>query len=402
MTSFRYTAARAGGGTEKGVISADDYNGFIAALKERGLFLIKYREILQNGKSLDLTANSKLPIKEITVFCRQVASLLKVGVSLIKSLDILYQQASNKKMKESIRKLYESVQKGNQFSDSLRQQQNKYPQMMISLVESGESSGTLDSSMDKLATQFEADLRLKNKVRSAMIYPAAIGFLGVAVVILMVTFVLPQFTGMFAESGVTTLPAPTRILMGFADLLTGYWYLIIFGVLVIVIGFRAYIKSEKGNLAWNRLKFKLPVVGKFMSRLTVVRFCRTFATLFSSGMTMLQCLAIVTKVVNNSAVAYELNETSEDIRKGFSLAQAIRRVTYFPIMIQTMISIGEESGSLDKMLENSSVYFNDELENSIAKLISMIEPVMIILMGGMVGFIIISIMLPMVQIYNTI
>lgn len=402
MAAYKYSAKALDGKSVRGVLNADSKEKFLDEIRERKLYLLKYREVAERDTSRDLGENSKIPLKLLALFCRQLASLLKVGISLVKSLDILYQQATSPKLKKSIRKMYESVQKGNLLSESLKQQPGKYPQIMISLIESGESSGTLDSAVSKLAAQFEADLKLKNKVKSAMIYPAMIAVLAVGVVILMSAYVLPQFTKMFEAAGLTELPAPTRMLMGFSNVLVNYWYLLLFAVLTVIIAFRAITKSEKGNLVWNRFKFKLPLVKDLMSRLTSVRFCRTFATLLSSGMTMLQSLAIVMKVVSNSAVEKELELVSEDISKGFSLAQALRRVTYFPPMLQTMVAIGEESGSLDQMLENASGYLNDELENNIAKLISLIEPVMIILMAGIVCFIIISVMLPMLQIYQTI
>jgi type IV pilus assembly protein PilC len=218
----------------------------------------------------------------------------------------------------------------------------------------------------------------------------------------MVTVVLPQFIKMFDQAGITELPLPTAVLIGLSHFVTNYWYYLIFGILVVVISVRMLIKTENGRLFWDSMKFKLPVSKQIIPRMMVVRFCRTFSTLISSGMPMLQALSIVTNVMNNKAIAVELTETSEDIRKGMSLTQSIRRVTVFPPMLQSMISIGEESGSLESMLEKTSEYFDAELESAIARMVAMIEPVMIIIMAVVVGFIILSVMLPMLQIYNSI
>jgi len=402
LSAYKYTAKALNGKNVRGIFNAESKEKFFDDMKERDLYLMKYEEVIPRDSSKDIGENSRIPLKLLALFCRQLSSLLKVGISLVKALDILYQQATNTKLKKSIRKMYESVQKGNLLSEGIKLQPGKYPQIMISLIESGESSGTLDSAVEKLAVQFEADLKLKNKVKSAMIYPAVIATLAVGVVVLMTTYVLPQFTNMFTSAGMTELPVPTRMLMGLSDIMINYWYVILFVLFAVVMAFRAFIKSEKGNISWNKLKFKLPVVKDFMSRLVSVRFCRTFSTLLSSGLTMLQSLSIVMKVVSNSLISKELEVVSEDIRKGFSLAQAIRRIPYFPPMLQTMVAIGEESGSLDQMLENASSYLNDELENSISKMISLIEPIMIVVMAGIVCFIILAVMLPMVQIYQSI
>lgn len=401
MPTFRYRAVNSAGLQVKGTLAADDKEKFFAEAKARGLYLVNYREEEKRDESGDLGARSQLPLKKLAVFCRQTASLLKVGVSLVKAIDILYQQTTDKKMKSSIQKLYESVQKGSLLSEGMRRQPGKYPQMMINLIESGEESGTIDSAIDKLATQYESDLKLKNKVTSAMIYPIIIAVLGVGVVVLMCMVVLPQFMDMFEKAGVTDMPATTAILLGLAGFLTDYWYIVLFAIAVLVFGFRYYIKTEKGRLAWDGLKFKIPLLKGIQSRLVTVRFCRTLATLFACGMPMLQSITIVSKVVNNAAVGAQLGEVNEDIRKGLSLSNAIRKVTYFPPLVHSMISIGEESGSLDTMLENAAGYFNDELENSIAKMVSMIEPIMICAMGGVVAFIILSIMQPMMQIYSS-
>ncbi|NLV51541.1 MAG: type II secretion system F family protein, partial [Clostridiales bacterium] len=206
----------------------------------------------------------------------------------------------------------------------------------------------------------------------------------------------------FQQAGIDKLPLPTAILIGLSDLVTKKWYFLLFGILLLIIIIRMYIKSPGGRMFWDGLKLKIPLAKNVLMPLTTVRFCRTFSTLLSSGMPMLQALSIVMNVVNNKVVSEQLSETSEDIRKGMSLTNSIRRVSVFPPMLQSMISIGEESGSLESMLDNTSDYYNDVLENSISKMIALIEPIMIVIMAGVVGFIILAIMLPMLQIYQSI
>lgn len=390
------------GRIEKGVITSGDQEKFFAEIKSRNLYLLKYTKISNQEGSMVLGQKKQLPLKDLTVFCRQIASLLKVGVSLVKAIDILYQQTTSKVMKSCIQKIYESVQKGSLLSEGLRAQPGKFPNLMISLIESGEASGMLAESVDKIALQFENDLRLKRKITSAMVYPAVLVVIGIAVVILLVTIVLPQFIKMFEQAGIQDLPVTTKIVLGISGFVTTKWYFLLFGILLLVIVIRMYLKSESGRLYWDGLKLRLPLFKPIMSSLMVVRFTRTMATLLSSGIPMLHSLGIVMNVVNNKAVAAELAESSEDIRKGFTLANSMRRVTVFPPMVQSMISIGEESGSLDKMLENSAEYFNDELQNRIARVVTLMEPAMIVVLGVVVAFIIISIMQPMLQIYQSI
>jgi type IV pilus assembly protein PilC len=401
LPDFSYSAKTADGQVVRGTFTSNDYVKFFDEMRSRNLYLLNYKEITKAG-SMVLGAKKQLPLKQLSVFCRQIASLLKVGVSLIKAIDIIYQQTAHKAMKTSIRELYESVQKGSLLSEALRKQPGRYPDIMISLVDSGEASGMLAEVMDKIATQFENDLRLQRKIRSTMVYPAILVVLGIGVVILMVTVVLPQFVKMFQESNIEHMPLPTTILLVISNFVTNQWYYLIFGIILLVVLIRIVIKSESGRQSWDFLKLKLPLLKSTVSGYVVVRFCSTLSTLLSSGLPMLQALSIVMNVVNNKAVAADLAAANEDIRKGFSLSTAIRRVTVFPPLVQSMILIGEESGSLDKMLENAASYYKDELENRISRLVTLIEPVLIVVLAAVVAFIILAIMLPMLEIYKSI
>ncbi len=402
MPQYNYIAKNDSGQNVKGLIFAENPEQFYQEVKKKSLHLVEYSEKVETAMTKDIMAGSKIPLKQVAIFCRQMASLLKVGVSLVKAIDIMYQQTKNKQLKSSIKELYETVQKGSLMSAGLKRQVGRWPELMVSMVESGEASGSLDATIGKLADQFEADVKLKSRVVSAVTYPAILLFITIGVVILMSTVVLPQFVKMFESSGVKTLPLPTQIMLGFSDVLIGYWYYIL-AVLVIGISiFRTWKKTEAGHLAWDTLKIKIPVVKSITIKLAVVRFARTFATLFSSGMPMLQALTIVMKVVGNQLIANELGETCNDIRRGFSLTSSIKKVKEFPPLVNSMISIGEEAGSLDEMLQNSAEYFDEELNTAIAKMISMIEPIMIMVLAVIVCFIVISIMLPMLQIYQNI
>ena len=403
MPKFQYSAKDAAGALVKETLDIDSEGGLVAAIRERGLYLIDYKRLDKEGTfSKDLFSGGKLGTKQLAVFCRQISAMLVSGVSLVKSIDILYQQSYDKKMKNMLQKLYESVQKGELLSEGLSKQTGVFPEIMISMIESGEASGTLDVVMQKLAAQFEADLKLRNKLISSVTYPAILVALCVGIVALLMVVVLPTFMDMFAGLEEDAVPMVTRILIGISEALSTYWYIALFIIIAVPAVLNAYFKTESGRLFWHGAKLQLPLFGPITSRVVAVRFCRTFSTLFSSGMAMLPALEIVGRVVSNQVVSDALAGVRDDIRKGVSLSQAVSQVSAFPPMIYSMISIGEESGTLDSVLESTARYFDDEVENAVQRMVTFIEPILLIFMGAVVGFVVLSIMLPMMSLMQSI
>jgi len=384
---------------KKYIIRAENLSNLFAQLKSNHLYLIDY-SVKEQRK--DIVGGNKITLskKDVAVLCRQLASMLTSGVTLVKALNILYQQIEKKSTKESIKRLYESVQRGDQFSEAIRKQTGVYPDIMISMIEAGEASGQLDQVVEKLAGQFEKDVKLKAKIKTAMAYPIILVCLSVAVVLIMVTQVLPLFLGMF--EGVATLPWPTRVLMSFSNILTGYWYLLLLGLGTVVFGFRAYIATEQGRRKWDGTKMQLPLVGGTITKISAVRFTRTLSTLLSSGITLMKALEIVTKTVGNTIVVDGLVTVKEDLRKGMPLSTALRKVNILPPMVYSMIGIGEEAGTMENMLEKCADYYDDEVDNAIQKLVGMMEPLLIIVMAMVIGFIVIAMMLPIFDIYDAI
>ena len=383
---------------KKFLIKAENETDLITRLKGKKLYVVNFKE-LEVRKDIVGGNKLKLSQKDIAMLCRQLSAMLQAGVTLIKALNILYMQMEKKNIKECIKRLYESVQKGDQLSEALKKDKI-YPEIMISMIEAGEASGKMDTVIAKLADHFERDVRLKNKIKTAMTYPIILCILAIAVVLILVTKVLPVFMGMFTES--MTLPLPTRILIAFSDALTGYWYIILAVIGFVVLGVRSYIMTEEGKRKWHSLLLKIPNIGPTITKISAVRFSRTLATLLSSGMTLIQSLEIVIKVVGNRVVMDGLSITKEDIRKGMPLSQSLRKADVLPPMVYSMIGIGEESGTMEDMLEKTAEYYDDEVENAIQKLVTMIEPILIISMAIVVGFIIISIMLPIFDIYDSV
>jgi len=380
-------------------IKATDESDLILKLKSAGYYLVTFKAV---EKRRDIVGGNalKLSQKDIAHFTRQLSAMLAAGVTLIKALNILYLQIEKKNIKESIKRLYESVQRGDQLSEAMRKQGKVYPEIMISMIEAGEASGRLDSVINKVAETLEKDVKLRNKIRSSMMYPIILAVLCVVVVLILVMKVLPVFMGMFTAD--MTLPLPTRMVLAFSDILTGYWYIVLFAVAGVVLAIRLYISTEDGKKNWHALLLRLPVIGNTIVKISAVRFSRTLGTLLSSGMTLIQSLEIVIQVVGNRIIMEGLSITKEDIRKGMPLSQSLRKANVLPPMVYSMIGIGEESGSLEDMLNKTSEYYDDEVENAIQKMVTLLEPVLIVFMGIVVGFIIISIMLPMLEIYNSI
>ncbi len=379
-------------------VRAENESSLMMELKNDKLYLVSYK-LKEVRKDIVGGDKIRLSTKDLAIFCRQLSSMLLAGVTLIKALNILYMQVEKKNMKRSIKLLYEAVQKGDQFSEGLKKQKGVFPEMMVSMIEAGEASGKLDHVMEKLADQFEKDVKLKTKIKSAMTYPIILVLLSIGVVLILVMKVLPIFMTLLTENE-AELPAPTKVLVAFSDFLTSYWYLMIVGVGIFAILIKGYLSSEAGMRQWHKLKLSLPLIGKLNEKIIAVRFTRTLSTMLSSGMSMMQALEIVTKVVNNRIVMDQLRVTKEEIRSGMSLSESLKRVSAMPPMVYSMIGIGEEAGTIEEMMNKSAEYYDDEVENAIQKLISMMEPMMIIIMGSVVGYIVIAMMLPLFDLYN--
>lgn len=381
-------------------VKAPDDVGLMAEVKSSGYYLIEYQKT-EARKDIVGGDKLKLSIKDISMLSRQLSSMLGAGVTLVKALNILYLQMEKKNIKEAVRRLYESVQKGEQLSEGLRKQEGVYPEFMISMVESGEGSGQLDTVIEKLASHYEKEVRLKAKIRTALTYPIILILLSISVVIILVTKVLPTFVTMLTDAG-SELPLPTKMVIAFSDALLGYWYIFIIAILGLALAIRVYITSEAGRKNWHQLLLMLPVAGNTIVKISAARFTRTLSTLLASGMNLLSAMEIANRLAGNAVIMAGLDISKEDVRKGMSLSQTLRKVNVLPPMVYSMVGIGEESGSIERMLDKCAEYYDDEVDNSITKLVSMIEPILIIFMAVVIGFIVVAMMLPIFDIYGTV
>ena len=401
MPLFHFRALSAEGAEKEGSEIAANYAEMLSRLRQRHYYPINIEEVVAGKDIKTIPFFKKVGIKQIAVFCRQFATMLNAGVTIVNCLDILRQQTQNEKLRNVIEELYEDVQKGLTFSESLKKHRDVFPDLMIQMVEAGESSGSLDLVISRVAVHYEKENKINNRIKSAMVYPAVLSVVCIGVVIFLLTNVMPTFIGMFQGSGVP-LPGMTQALLAISNTLKNFWYVFLLAVVLLIYLFRRYINSEEGRLAIDGMKLRLPIVSGLVKKTASARFTRTLSTLLASGIPLLQAIEDVSGAVGNAVIAEGLLSAREDIRKGSALSVPIRKMGIFPPMVHSMIEIGEESGSLDDILDKTANIYDEEVDMEVQRMLSMLEPIMIVFMAGIVGFIVIAMMLPMFGMLKTV
>lgn len=399
MATFRYSARDASGRVVAGAIDADTEVMVLGKLQEMGFFVTNLER--QSGgalalRRLDLGKLRKVGMRELTVFTRQFATMVNAGLSMVRTLNILEQQTESAKLKTIVGDVRKHVEEGMTLSDALGQHPDTFSALTINMVRAGEVGGVLDDVLNRLAIFYEKDLALRQKVRAAMTYPAAIFTFAMGVIFFLVFFILPQFIGFF-EGLDLQLPLPTRILIIVTHALTGYWYVFLGGLLVGVWGLRVYIGTERGRFRWDRFKLRVPVFGPLLRKVTISRFTRTLGTLITSGVPIMQALEVVSKAVENKIVAQAIDNVRNSIREGESIALPLQNSGLFPPMVVQMTAVGEETGTLDSMLQKVADFYDAEVESTLAQLTSILEPLLIMFLGFVVGFIVLSFYMPLYQ-----
>ena len=393
MANFRYQVIDSNGKMSEGIIEATSIGEASRKLKSEGKYIAGLS--LDKGKGImNMEIGSpKLKTKELVMISRQLASLLSAGITVVRSLDMLYQQLESKKAKKCIGEIYDSVQSGRTLSEAFAEQRGVLPNIMISMISAGEESGRLDEVMERLAEHFAKDAKVKNKISSAMVYPKILAGLTAAIAIGLLTFLVPKVGVTIAELG-GEMPALTKALLSISDSIVKFWYIYLAVIGLAVYGFKLWRSSDKGAETWSKLMLKLPIVGKMTKMNASARFTRTVATLLRSGISVLQAVEITEKSLDNVILQKKLAQARVEIRKGTSLSRSIRDITEFPPMIYAMVSIGEESGTLDSILEKAADFFEDEADSATQKMVSALEPIMIIIMAIIVGLVVGGIGMP--------
>ncbi len=401
MPLFEYKAISQTGDSINGRYNAKDRNEIMQMLRNKSYHPVQIKEVSESTDLSKLSLFNKVKSKDIAIFARQFYAMLNAGVTIIQCLDILRVQTEKPYFREVIEEVYESVQKGSTLSEAIKEHQKVFPELFISMVEAGEASGNLDVIMDRMAVHFEKETKIQNKIKGAMTYPIILAVVSVAVVIFMLVAILPTFLGMFEGSDVP-LPGPTRLLLNISNALQQYWYLFVLGTVALVYFIRRYIQTPIGKQQFDMLKLKLPIVKNTVIKVSTSRFTRTLSTLLASGIPLLQAMDIVSKVVGNRIMADGIISVKEDMRKGYDLAGPVQRLGLFPPMVHSMIRIGEESGSLDDVLQKTADFYDEEVEVAIQKMTTMLEPIMIIVMAVVIGFLVVAMYLPMMDMMQTI
>ena len=396
MKKFKYKAMKNDGTKTTGEYEANSRDDVMEMITSNGYYPLKVEEVIE---SATINIHKKIKVKEISIFCRQMYTMLDAGVPLINALNLMSTQVTNKHLVEIVKELEEDVRKGEMLSNSMRKFPEAFPTLLTSMVESGEASGNLDEMFLRMSNQFEKENKINNKVKAAMIYPIILAIVGVAALIVVMVFVMPTFVSLFDSSG-AELPAATRLLIGLSSFM-GNHYLMVIGILIaVVVGIIMYSKTESGIYFFAKLKISFPLIKDLNRKMIVSRFTRTLSTLLASGVSLVESLPIVSAVLNNVIAEDEVLKIRERVVKGEGLSTPIEDCELFPPMLSSMVRIGEESGALDDMLNKTADFYDEEVEQAIQTLTSMLEPIMIIIMGLVIGFMVIALMLPLYGSYD--
>ena len=403
MPIFEYKAINSDNRVKKGIIDADTPRDARLKLKKDALFVTDIKESRRKKKTAvsikgvtGVDAPNKARLEQVAAVTRQMASLLQAGIPLAETLRMIIEQAPDKKIESVFRDIREKVTQGMPLGDAVLQHPAYFTELYANMVRAGESSGALDKVLVRLAQFLQAQTRLKNKVGAAMIYPLIMMIVGVIVVAILMTAVVPKVTQLIRGRG-QELPLPTQILVACSDFLVNYWLLVMVGALCVVIAFQMFVNSERGRLAFDTFKLKLPVFGDLARKQAMARFSITLATLLRSGVPALQAISITKNVLDNVVLQNALQTVHDRVVEGTDIATPMKMSGAFPPTISYMVGVGEQAGNLEEMLERISSTYDEEVDLATSKLTSVLEPLIIVLLAGVVAGIVIAIVLPLLQ-----
>ncbi|MHB9134004.1 MAG: type II secretion system F family protein [Armatimonadota bacterium] len=413
MATFSYIARDQLGKIQEGTAEAENDRVLVRRLRERGLWVQKIDRMKAGaGEAKKETAApvtrasrkkkiGKVKARDLTMFCRQFSTMINAGVSLVRCLAVLEQQAGSANLKAIIREVQYSVESGETLTRSLSRFPRVFSNLFIGLVRAGEVGGVLDETLDRLATFLEEDLKLKRKVKSALTYPVLVMIIAVLIVVGLVTFIVPKFIELFKDFNLT-MPAPTQMLINASNFMTNPINdIVLIGTIVVLVIATNRLKATKtGKRYYDKLMLKLPIIGGLNHKIALARFSRTMSTLLVSGVPILNALETVAGAIDNEVISGALLDARAAIREGERIADPLERSKLFPPMVVQMITIGEETGALDAMLAKVADFYEAEVDAALESLTSALEPILIVGLGGVVGFIVVAMFLPLVQIIN--
>lgn len=400
MPRYRYKATNIKGRTISGVFEGTDSGAVVAMLRQKDYYPLEVEEAQEKrGGSMDIELSKRIPMHPLSLFCTQLSTVLKAGVPLVAALDMLRQQTEHKRLKAVINDVYEKIQAGSSLSAAFGDHAERFPDIFISMLEAGELSGNLDEVLYRLGITFEKDYKLKKKVKSALTYPKILSIFALIVVIGLLVFMVPTFTSLY-ESFDQELPGPTQFLLNLSGFITSNWIMLLILIAVIIALVKVYSSAPAGKLQLAKLKLNMPIFGKLNVKIISARFTRTLSTLLSSGVALTTSLEVTARAVGNVVLEKGLLFAADQIQEGQSLSSSLSGLNIFPPMVINMVQLGEESGMLESFLSKTADSFDSDAEDALTQMTGMIEPLVIILMGGMVMFIALSMLLPMFTMYS--
>jgi len=397
MPQFTYTARAVNGDLKSATLEAPNRDEVVKQLRQQRLNVLKIDE----GTAVKKKRAGKIKMRDIVIFTRQFSTMINAGLPLVQALDILATQSENPALKDVTRQVVFDVESGNTVADALRKQPRAFSELYVNMVAAGEAGGILDTILMRLAVFMEKNDALVRKVKGAMIYPGVIMSVAAIAITILLVFVIPTFASMFASANIP-LPLPTRIVIGLSHALKTYWWVLVGGVFLIVTAIRKYYATNDGKLQIDRLLLKAPVLGDVLRKSAVSRFTRTLGTLISSGVSILDGLEITAKTSGNRVIQDAIMESRTSIAGGETIAAPLKKSQVFPPMVISMIAVGEQTGGLDEMLSKIADFYDEEVDAAVSGLLALMEPVMIVFLGVVVGGMVIAMYLPIFDMVNAV
>jgi len=399
--TFSYRAIDLAGLPQQGEISGESKQTVSDELRTRGLVVQTLSEE-KSGLNVDISLRKRVKATELTVMTRQLATMVSSGMTLLRSFYVFEDQLENKLLKATIANIREDIESGQQLSNALERHPKIFSPLYVAMVRAGEAGGVLEQALDRIADQLEKDDSLRRQVKAAMMYPSVVLTFALLVLVGLLTFIVPVFVEIFEEFD-GELPMITQFTVVLSDTLKNYWYVWIGGLVASVVGFRYWRRTDRGRRQWDRLRLKVPFkIGDTAQKIALARWSRTMSALYSAGVPILQAIEVTGQTAGNAVIEDAMAAVIESVRSGGTLAAPLKETPIFPPMVAQMIAVGEETGGLDTMLTKVADFYEDEVAAAIKALTSILEPVMIVLVGGIVGFIVVAMYMPMFKVYDTI
>jgi type IV pilus assembly protein PilC len=401
MSTYVFKAMDLAGVKAKGEVEADSKQAVSDQLRSRGLIVLDVAD-KHSSTEINLRFMESVKAGELAVFARQLATMISSGMSILRALYVLEEQTESKMLKETIVAVRKDVEAGLSLSDALARHPKIFSPLFVAMAQAGEMGGVLEGALLRVADQLEQDASLKRQVRSAMIYPSLVITFAIGIMLALCAFLIPVFEGVFKEFG-GQLPAITQVSVFASHVVTKYWWALFGVTAIVVVTFLKWKKTTRGRQQWDRFRLHVPMkIGAIVQQVAVARWSRTLAALTSAGVPLIQALEITGRTAGNVVVEEAMDDVIASVKRGGTIAAPLAKAPIFPMMVTHMVGVGEETGALDTMLDKVAEFYEDQVAASVKALTSILEPVMIIVIGAMVGFIVISMYLPLFEVYNRI